>query len=236
MLSTIKNCVLILAGLCLVPGVVFAEDYQSHDSIHDTARHFLLAQDPALQSDTARLIRGKLDSRLRLRQCSTPLEGFLPAGGRTLGKITVGVRCTDSKPWSLFVPIQVSVFRDVVVAAELLARGSDLTSADVRIASVDLAELPHGYITDISDATGQILKRRLLPGAALTPAMLELPNIIKRGQRVTILVRTGRMEVRMAGKALDHGAVGKRIGVINLSSKQKLEGVVNASGEVMVQI
>ena len=213
-----------------------AEAYQSHASIHDAAREFLLTEEPSLQHDTAKVIKGKLDSRLRLRQCIKPLEGFLPAGGRTIGKITVGVRCTDSAPWSLYVPLQVSVFREVVVAVDLLTRGSVLSSSDVRLASVDLADLPHGYITDINDAAGKKLKRRLQPGAALTPAALEEPQIIKRGQRVTIVARSGRMEVRMAGKALDHGAVGKRIGVVNLSSKQKLEGVVTASGEVMIDI
>jgi flagella basal body P-ring formation protein FlgA len=233
--KTFNNCVVLLA-IFLLPGLTMAENFQSLDSIHAAARQFLLDQDASLTEEGARLESGKLDSRLRLRQCSQALEGFLPAGGRTIGNITVGVRCADDAPWSLYVPVRVSVYRDVVVAAELLSRGSVLTADDVRLASVDLAELPHGYLLDISDSIGKKLKRRLQAGTALTPMALEQPQIIKRGQRVTILARSGRMEVRMAGKALDHGAVGKRIGVVNLSSKQKLEGVVTESGEVMVDI
>jgi len=38
------------------------------------------------------------------------------------------------------------------------------------------------------------------------------------------------------GKALDNGAIGDRIKVINIKSRKKLEGIITVAGEVKVDI
>jgi len=50
------------------------------------------------------------------------------------------------------------------------------------------------------------------------------------------MAQSGSMLVRMRGKALDHGAVGDRIKVLNIKSRKKLEGIITVTGEVKVDI
>ncbi|MBT8440366.1 MAG: flagellar basal body P-ring formation protein FlgA, partial [Gammaproteobacteria bacterium] len=148
---------------------------------------------------------------------------------------TLGVRCDDDKPWSLNLPITVTIYKDIVVTADALPRGKILTENDFRHVSYDVSKLPAGYIED-DRGIGMELKRRLSRGVPLTINMLRKPIIIKRGQQVSIIATTGRMEVRMPGKALAHGAAGDRIRVMNLKSKKKVEGTVTPSGNIRVDI
>jgi flagellar basal body P-ring formation protein FlgA len=209
---------------------------QSHESIVTAARQLMLDNTVSVYRQRPEISTGSLDSRLRLRKCSIPLKAFLPEGSRDLGRITVGVKCADDKPWSLYVPVTIRIFKQVVVTKRTLQRGAVLTGSDIKLASNDLADLNRGYFEDISQNLGMKLKRRLSAGEPLTPSMLEQPQIITRGQRVNILAVTGEMVVRSTGKAMDHGAAGDRIGVMNMSSKHKIEGVITKDGEVRVDM
>jgi flagella basal body P-ring formation protein FlgA len=213
-----------------------AADFQSHSSIHETASQYVMDHVKSIY-DTRPVIKpGKLDSRLKLRLCTQPLTAYLPDRNRGIGKTTVSVKCSDHKPWSLHVPVLVSLFKEVLVAKESLPRGKLLEVTDLKQVKYDLARLPHGYISEYSASVGMKLKRPLVAGAALTPNMVEKPRIISRGQRVTILAQVGGIEVRTSGKALAHGTAGQRISVQNIKSKRKLEGTVLASGEVKIDI
>lgn len=210
--------------------------YQSHDSIHAAVQQFMTAHTVAVYEQRGEIKNGQLDSRLRLKQCSLPLEVYLPVGSRDIGRLTVGVKCTDSNPWSLHVPVTVTVYKNVIVAAKSLSRGEVLTEKDFKRVKYDMSKLPAGYIEDPRYGIGMELKRRLASGAPLTTSMMKKPHIIKRGQQVSIVARAGGMEVRMSGKALAHGAVGDRIRVLNVKSKRKLEGTVTPSGDINVDI
>jgi len=213
-----------------------ATGYQSHDSIHAAVQQFMTEHTEAVYEQRAEIDNGQLDSRLNLSQCSSPLEVYLPVGSRDIGRLTVGVKCTDANPWSLHVPVTVTVYKNVVVAARSLSRGEVLTENDFKRVKYDMSQLPAGYIEDPVYGIGMELKRRLTTGAPLTTSMMKKPNIVKRGQHVSIVARTGGMEVRMSGKALAHGAVGDRIRVLNVRSKKKLEGTVTPSGDIKVDI
>ena len=170
--------------------------------------------------------------------CGSPRQAwnYLPEGSRDLGRLTVGVRCSDSKPWSLHVPMTVTIYKDVIATNRSLERGTILMNSDFKRVRYDVSKLPGGYLEDESAGVGMELKRRVSAGAPLTASMIRKPKIIKRGQQVAIIAGAGAMEVRMSGKALSHGAVGDRIRVLNTRSKKKIEGTVTASGDVRVDI
>ena len=222
--------------LCMFFSNTQAAGYQSHDSIHAAVQQFMTEHTEAVYEQRAEIDNGQLDSRLNLSQCSSPLEVYLPAGSRDIGRITVGVKCTDANPWSLHVPVTVTVYKNVITAARSLSRGELLTEGDFKRVKYDMSQLPAGYIEDLSYGVGMELKRRLSIGVPLTASMMKKPNIIKRGQQVSIVARAGGMEVRMSGKALANGAVGERIRVLNVKSKKKLEGTVTPSGDIKVDI
>lgn len=231
-----------LFGLCL--GLMISQQSgagelatkQSHGSILAAAKQFMETQNTDLHEMPAEIKMGRLDSRLRLVQCEHTLETFLPVGGRTLGNTTVGVRCGHPKPWTLYVPVTVNVYKQVVVATDALPRGTVLGKDHVKTAKRNLAKLPQGYFVDPQNLLGMKLKRNVSGGLPLVPTMVEAPRIVKRGQRVTLIAIVSGIQVSMPGKAMANGSAGERIRVKNLSSKRIVEGVVSGSGEVRVGI
>ena len=226
----------VCVGFNLFSTSVAAANFQSHASIFGTARQFILQRIHTVYKKRPDIKNGNLDSRLKLNQCSRPLVAYLPKGSRDLGRITVGVKCPAVKSWSLHVPMSVSIYKKVLIAAYSIPRGKVLLKEDFKLAKYDLARLPNGYIENLSQIQGMKLTRNLSIGVPLSPSMIKKPQIIKRGQRIFIIARSGKLEVRMSGKALAHGAVGDRIAVVNLSSKKKLEGVIMKDGTVNVEI
>lgn len=209
--------------------------FQSHESILSRARNFMEDFSRNLNGEGAEIKVGRLDPRLRLRKCDQELETFLPNGGRTTGNTTVGVRCPGTKPWSLYVPVTVNIYENVVVTGKALPRNTLLERSQLKLAKRNLAKLPQGYFVDPERLVGMKLKRNLSAGLPLTPTMVKAQTAVKRGQRVILVSRSRGVSVRMQGKAMDNGAMGELVRVRNLSSKRIVEGTITKAGEVLIR-
>lgn len=224
---------LTVACLLLPATPGFAQDYQDHESIKETARHYVLNQ-TAVDHDKIDISIGTLDSRLRLHRCNKPLEAFRTPGTRMLGNTSIGIECTDAAPWKLYVPVKISIYENVLTAKRYLKRGTQIKPDDIELHRRDLSTITRGYITEPQQAVGMILKQTLMADALLTPVMLEAQKLVHRGEGVIILAKNNGVEVRMKGKALVDGANGQTIRVKNLASQRIVEGQVISRGVVSV--
>ena len=177
---------------------------------------------------------GHLDPRLSLTQCSEPLKTYLVPGARILGKTTVGVRCQSPKPWALYVPAQVNLYQEVYQTADNLAKGHIIRESDISLIKQNISRLNRGYFTEKQQLVGKQTKRRLTLGKIINPYQVKAPLLIKRGEQVELIAKTGLYAVRMSGKAMMDGARGDRIRVKNLSSQRIIEGTVTQAGQVTV--
>jgi flagella basal body P-ring formation protein FlgA len=66
--------------------------------------------------------------------------------------------------------------------------------------------------------------------------VLVLDVLVRRGQQVTLLARTGSIEIRAQGRALSDGGVSDRIRVQNVNSLKVVEGVIEDAGIVRVAL
>ncbi|MBS7663090.1 flagellar basal body P-ring formation protein FlgA [Pseudomonas lalucatii] len=176
----------------------------------------------------------RLDPRLRLPACDQDLTASLENPADPIGRVTVRVRCPGSAPWTVFVPGQVRLFRDVVIANRPLKRNSVLTERDVTLAERDLGSLSQGYLTAAGQAVGKKLTRPLLPDQVVMPIHVEAAEVIHRGDQVVIVARSGTVNVRMPGEALSDGAVGRQIRVRNQRSQRVIRARVVGPGQVEV--
>jgi len=213
-----------------------ANTFQSHDSIRDLARTFLSDQ-LSTSGKNVHISISVLDDRLKLHQCSVPLSAFQTPGASLKGNTSVGIRCRDNKPWKLYVPAQVKLYSDVVIARRYLPRGKSLSTDNLIIASKDVTTLSRGYFTDLSAAIGHIVKFPLQKNSVVTPSSIEKPKLVSRGQTVTILLETRKgLKVKMHGRALTEGGRGDIIRVRNQKSKKIVEGVISSSGTISVTL
>ena len=148
----------------------------------------------------------------------------------------VGVRCTGSKPWKVYVPVDVIVTKAVVTAARPLPRGHLVAATDVRLIERDVSTMQRGYYANIKALAGLRLKQPVLAGQVITPAMLAADRVIRRGQSVTIVAAGGGINISMGGKALADGALNQRIRVENSNSGRVIEGIVRSPEHVEILV
>ena len=175
-----------------------------------------------------------LDPRLRMPQCSQALDASLESPALPVGRVTVRVRCAGTSPWTLFIPAQVKLFREVVVTLRPLQRDTVLTEADVILRERDVGSLKQGFLTAVDQAVGMKLIRATTLDQVLTLQHLQQQQVVRKGDQVVIVARSGTLSVRMPGEALADGGVSEQVRVRNLNSKRVIKARVTAPGLVEV--
>lgn len=176
-----------------------------------------------------------LDARLDLADCGQPLRVLPETTRRTLGPVSVGIRCDGPAPWTLYVRGQVSAAVDVPVMIDSVARGDILGSSDVALERRRINREMGTIFAKIDDIVGQEAKRDLPEGTTVRHSDLRAPELVARGSLVTLIAGGGPIQVAMEGKAMASGAAGDRILVKNISSGRQVEGVIAKDGSVVVQ-
>ncbi len=174
-----------------------------------------------------------LDPRLNLAPCAAPLSAGLQEGTRLGPRMSVVVRCPQADGWTLRVPVQLQVFRQVLVVIRPLQRGDGIHPDDVRSEERDITRLGYGYVSDIGDAAGRSLSRALGAGSVLTPGALGGRSAVRAGDQVQLVSRLDGIEVRASGVALGGGDSGSRLRVRNGSSGKVVDAMVTAPGVVL---
>lgn len=114
-----------------------------------------------------------------------------------------------------------------VVAARTLRPG-DL------VAAADLALGPEGEPADIDALAGLEIKRAVYRGRAVTAGDLGPPTLVRRNERVTLSFAEAGLQIRTEGRAMEDGAEGDPIRVMNMDSRQTVIGTVRGPGHVEV--
>lgn len=175
-----------------------------------------------------------LDSRLNLAVCGEPLSVLPSNTERALGPVTVGIRCNSPEPWTLYVRGQVAASMEVPVLLTSLERGSLISTSDLEVQMRDISNDSAGIITEMDQIVGNEAKRNLSASTPLRFSDLKAPELVERGQTVTIVSGAGGLSVSMQGKALGSGAESDRVWVTNLSSGKRVEGVIAPDGSVVI--
>jgi flagella basal body P-ring formation protein FlgA len=175
-----------------------------------------------------------LDPRMRMPMCDKELTASLESPARPLGRVTVKVRCEGTSPWTVFVPAQVRLFRDIVTTTRPLRRMGIVEPEDVTLRERDISLINQGYLTSVDQAIGQKLTRPMVADQVFTLVHLEQAEVISKGDQVVITARSGTLSVRMPGEALSNGGLRDQIRVKNLNSQRVIKAQIIAPGQVEV--
>ena len=226
------------AVLCMVSVAAEAAQYHKLEEIRLSSENFLRTQLGVSNDDKNTQVKAAaMDYRLRLAQCDTKLEHSLPQGHQLQGRIAVGARCMDeAHRWSIFVPVTITQFADVIVTTETVSRGEFVKANQVKLERRSLNFLHNGYVKSLKQVIGQQLKTTIAKGLVVKPNQLKRPYTIKSGQNVNLLAKSDLISVRIKGKALSNARVGDRIRVKNTSTNKIVEGTVTYNGFVEIKL
>jgi flagellar basal body P-ring formation protein FlgA len=120
------------------------------------------------------------------------------------------------------------------VLTRALARGEIIKASDLAMERRPKSEIPAEAIGSPDDAVGLATRQALRVGQPLRRADLSRPELVHRDDNVTLVFEVPGILLTTRGKAIEAGAEGDVISVLNPQSKRTVQGVVSGSGRVTV--
>lgn len=121
-----------------------------------------------------------------------------------------------------------------VVPLQIIYPGEMISAGRVEEVDVTNPNLAGGYARRVSEVTGMVSKRTLLPGRTITLASLREPYAVTRGTPVRLTFTMGTMTISAGGTPLEDALVGDVIRVRNTDSGMIVNGTVMADGTIQV--
>ncbi|MBR0690509.1 flagellar basal body P-ring formation protein FlgA [Bradyrhizobium manausense] len=123
---------------------------------------------------------------------------------------------------------------EVAVLTRDIDRSEMLKSSDVAQERRPKAEVT-GEPALRERAVGMQLRRPMRAGTPIRVADIAKPEFVSRDQSVTVIYQVPGIYLTTRGKAIESGAEGDTVSVLNLQTKRTLTGVVTGRGQVTVQ-
>jgi flagellar basal body P-ring formation protein FlgA len=123
---------------------------------------------------------------------------------------------------------------EVAVLTRSLDRGETVQASDITFERRVRDSLPRDVQEDGLALVGRLARRPLGSGVIIRAGDLARPEIVGRGDIVTIVYEAPGLVLTMRGRASEAGALGDTIAVLNPQSKKTLQAVVAAPGKVTV--
>ncbi len=123
---------------------------------------------------------------------------------------------------------------EVAVLNRTINRGEMVLASDVTIERRVRGNLPQDTEGDVSSLVGQVAKRTLGAGSIVRTGDFAKPEIVARGEVVTIVYEVPGLVLTLRGRTNEAGAQGDVIAVVNPQSKRVLQAQVVAPGKVSV--
>ncbi len=121
---------------------------------------------------------------------------------------------------------KVEQLTQVPVLKKALSSGTVINAYDIAWIDMKSSELQHDIVLNADDLTGLTPRRMLEAGKPVRGNELERPQLVTRGDTITITYHSGPMVLTAQGKAMQSGAKGDMIRVVNASSNQTIDAFV----------
>jgi flagella basal body P-ring formation protein FlgA len=145
-------------------------------------------------------------------------------------------------------PVRVTVWSDVVVTRDAIARGDRLTADRLVVQRKPIHTVQRGAVTRLGDAVGQTASLPLPAGAVLTTYAVKAAAAagvngnagdgVRTGTEVTVRVTSSGLSLVGKGRVLDSGAVGSnvRVQLLNFTGSKVVRARVLSAQEVRVDL
>ncbi|MEO0362198.1 MAG: flagellar basal body P-ring formation chaperone FlgA [Pseudomonadota bacterium] len=118
-----------------------------------------------------------------------------------------------------------------LVAARAIVVKSVIEETDVR----RVPQRFEGAASELDSIVGLEARVTIYAGRPILPGDLRPPALVERNEIVRLRYRKGPLDIRTEARALDRGALGDRVRVMNLESRMIVSGVVDGEHAVTVR-
>ncbi len=231
-----RFCILIFALNSFMPTSLSAKTgSQSMLQLREIALNFIKNQ--SQENESIHIKFARWDKRLKLAKCSkNKITAFYPGKQQRLGNVSIGLRCNDQQPWTIYLRLHITKQQNIVHAKRHISRGTIITKNDLVIENIEISNANTPLYHSKKNIIGKVARRSISIGKIITATALKPAIIIKRGQEVIIIAKTSGIIIRTKGKALSDGSIGQVVKVKNSRSKRELQATVIAPNTVKVNM
>ncbi|MEX3316341.1 flagellar basal body P-ring formation chaperone FlgA [Sulfitobacter sp. PS-8MA] len=131
----------------------------------------------------------------------------------------------------LIVLLSLPAQAETVTATRTIRAHAIIADTDVALSTM---AVPNGY-QRLVDVVGQEARVVLYPGRPILVDDIGPPALVTRNQIVQVHFRGNGLEIVTEGRALERGAIGDLLRIMNLSSRATLFGQVQDDGTILVR-
>jgi len=129
----------------------------------------------------------------------------------------------------------VALYGDVICTTNPLPRKSIILAQHIKRVRQDITMLGPDIITDEAAAIGKEITTTLQAGSILYGKTLKEPELVKRGDIISILAANESLTITVPGRVLKSGVKGETIKVKNLMSRKEIFATIIGPGTVQTQ-
>ena len=123
----------------------------------------------------------------------------------------------------------------LIVAQEDLLKGERVYPWQVAYEERFMGRCPRQDIEPTEELINYVVLRTVKKGEVLVKSYLKKEPLVRRGQEVSVIYRSGNLEISFNGKALDTGFYGDVIRVRSFNTGKLLRGRVISEGSVLLK-
>ena len=123
---------------------------------------------------------------------------------------------------------------DVPVLIRPMAAGEVIGDADLELRAMRGDRLDRNAATSSAQLVGMTPARGLKAGRAVKVSEVRAPVLVAKGALVTMTLNAPGLTLTAMGRALEEGAEGDFIRVLNVQSKRTVEGVVAGQNQIRI--
>ena len=120
------------------------------------------------------------------------------------------------------------------VTKNKMAKGRIFLAADLQFRWYQFKGAKLNYLNNKLHIIGREAKRNIRKDMRIRPYDIEIPKLVRRGDKVKLLIEGKGLNLATTGKAIDDGRGGDQITVVHSLTKKKLEGEV--VGRLLVKV
>lgn len=155
-----------------------------------------------------------------------------PQSGRFSASLLFAI--PDAEPVTLRVVGRAEQQVDVVALVHPLPAGAVLMASDLQTIPVRSSSVRGDTVGGVQDAVGLALRRPLADGVPLLRDVLVRPVLVERGRPVVLRLQSAGLTLTAAGTALESGAAGDRVHVVNSLSHAILIGQIMSGADIQI--
>ncbi|MGM0422716.1 MAG: flagellar basal body P-ring formation chaperone FlgA [Pseudomonadota bacterium] len=149
-------------------------------------------------------------------------------------EVTVHINGTEDSTESITVKGRVHRLIDIPVLNENLRKGDIIREHHIEYSKMRAAELAQSYVLDSKDAVGMTPRRSIISDRPIRINDLEKPRLVNKGDMITMILKNGALSLTAKGKAMDSGARGEVIRVMNTTSRRIIEAKIKSPQQVTI--